>query len=126
MPQHKQAQHKQLIEQERQHHENIQRDAALCRLLLRQALYDSNDAAWDAITPHLRTLALQQLYQRAPDLAPRAAEQLAVRTLLDFIEQLGRQTTRTSYFPSYAKLVRLLGQSAEKMMRAVAHKIDRI
>jgi hypothetical protein len=55
-----------------------------CRELLRRALRQANDGAWDASVPLLWPTILRWIYAARPDLAPGAAARIAHRALRRF------------------------------------------
>ena len=57
--------------------------------LIRRAVQDKNDAAWDALVALLRPRILDRLYNSAFDVAPSNAESLVYRSLNRFRRVLG-------------------------------------
>ncbi|MEZ4870507.1 MAG: hypothetical protein R3C14_54765 [Caldilineaceae bacterium] len=59
-------------------------EAAAWRELLRRALVERNDGAWDALVLRLWTAVLFWVYARVPEIPPAAAELYTHRTLWEF------------------------------------------
>jgi len=85
------------------------------RELQRRALVEQNPAAWDALVIRLWSSLLFWIYERAPDLAPAAAEGLAQRTLYEFRRRQTRVTADAPFLPSHELLLADLQQLIETL-----------
>jgi len=80
-------------------------DCAACRELLRRALADGNDSAWDAAVGLLWPAILHWIYLALPDIAPAAATLLGYAVVRQFRSHYPHRPTFVNAFPTFATLI---------------------
>jgi hypothetical protein len=86
-------------------HEYPRHPCPACQELLRRALCDGNDAAWDTVVLHLWPFVLRWLYAALPDSAPDVIAVLAYRALWQFRSHYADHPQLAANFPTFAMLM---------------------
>lgn len=85
-----------------------------CLELLRRAIQDQNDLAWDACIQLFHPFVMRKIYEIAPDCPPQEAAHIAYQTLGSFYREVGTSAQQNRILNSFDTVIHRLQREIEQ------------